>query len=70
MADGDGVVVVPRRVAVRVGQIAYMELVDDMKGRKELDEKTGRELDKTVTILEEPKDFFKRLGLPEDPNKK
>jgi 4-hydroxy-4-methyl-2-oxoglutarate aldolase len=70
VADGDGVVVVPRRVAVRVGQIAYMELVDDMKGRKELYEKTGRELDKTVIILEEPAAFFKRLGLPIDPNKK
>lgn len=70
VADSDGVVVVPRRVAVRVGQIAYMELVDDMKGRKELYEKTGRELDETVILLEEPQDFFKRLGLPTDPNKK
>ena len=70
VADGDGVVVVPRRVAVRVGQIAYMELVDDMKGRKELYEKTGRKLDETVIVLEEPVAFFKRLGLPADPNKK
>ncbi|WP_373493809.1 RraA family protein [Aquiflexum sp.] len=69
VADGDGVVVVPRRVAVRVGQIAYMELVDDMKGRKELYEKTGRELDETVIILEEPAAFFKKMGLPVDPNK-
>lgn len=69
IADSDGVVVVPRRVAVRVGQIAYLELVDDMKGRKKWYEETGRKLDKTVIIQEEPATFFKRLGLPEDPNK-
>ena len=68
VADSDGVVVVPRRVAVRVGQIAYMELVDDMAGRKSKYEETGRKLDDTVIIREEPKTFFKRLGLPEDPN--
>jgi regulator of RNase E activity RraA len=68
VADSDGVVVVPRRVAVRVGQIAYQELVDDMKGRKELYEKLGRKLDETVEIREEPAVFFKRLGLPADPN--
>ncbi len=69
VADSDGVVVVPRRVAVRVGQIAYLELVDDMKGRKELYDKLGRKSDKTVEIREEPAAFFKRLGLPADPNK-
>jgi 4-hydroxy-4-methyl-2-oxoglutarate aldolase len=69
VADSDGVVVVPRRVAVRVGQIAYMELVDDMKGRKELYKKLGRKIDSTVDIKEEPAAFFKRLGLPVDPNK-
>lgn len=68
VADSDGVVVVPRRVAVRVGQIAYQELVDDMKGRKELYEKLGRKTDETVEIREEPAAFFKRLGLPPDPN--
>ncbi len=70
VADSDGVVVVPRRVAARVGQIAYMELVDDMKGRRELYEKLGREMDETVEIPEEPAEFFKRHGLPPDPNKK
>lgn len=69
VADADGVVVVPRRVAVRVGQIAYQELADDMKGRKALYEKLGRKLDATVEITEEPTAFFKRLGLPADPNK-
>jgi regulator of RNase E activity RraA len=69
VADSDGVVVVPRRVAVRVGQIAYQELVDDMKGRKALYEKLGRKIDQTVEIREEPPVFFKRLGLPVDPNK-
>ena len=69
VADSDGVVVVPRRAAVRVGQIAYQELVDDMKGRRALYEKLGRTMDPTVEIREEPAVFFKRLGLPADPNK-
>lgn len=69
VADSDGVVVVPRRVAARVGQIAYQELVDDMKGRKELYDKLGRKIDQTVEIREEPATFFTRLGLPADPNK-
>lgn len=69
VADSDGVVVVPRRVAVRVGQIAYQELVDDMRGRRELYEKLGRNIDETVEIREDPSVFFKRLGLPQDPNK-
>ena len=69
VADSDGVIVVPRRVAVRVGQIAYLELEDDMQGRKKWFEETGRELDETVILKEEPAAFFKRLGLPEDPNK-
>ena len=68
VADSDGVVVVPRRVAARVGQIAYQELVDDIKGRRELYEKLGRKIDATVEIREEPATFFKRLGLPADPN--
>lgn len=68
VADSDGVVVVPRRVAVRVGQIAYQELVDDIKGRRELYKTLGMPLDDTVREREEPPAFFKRLGLPEDPN--
>lgn len=68
VADSDGVVVVPRRVAVRVGQIAYQELVDDIKGRKEFYEKLGRKVDETVENREEPSAFFIRLGLPPNPN--
>jgi 4-hydroxy-4-methyl-2-oxoglutarate aldolase len=68
VADSDGVVVVPRRVAVRVGQIAYMELVDDIAGRRYFYEQLGLPLDDTVAEREEPAAFFKRLGLPVDPN--
>lgn len=68
VADSDGVVVVPRRVAVRVGQIAYQELVDDIKGRRAYYESLGREIDETVANREEPAEFFERLGLPRDPN--
>jgi 4-hydroxy-4-methyl-2-oxoglutarate aldolase len=69
VADSDGVVVVPRAVAVRVGQIAYMELVDDIAGRQQLYEQLGLEPDDTVATREVPAQFFKRLGLPSDPNR-
>lgn len=69
VADSDGVVVVPRRVAARVGQIAYMELVDDIAGRRQFYDNLGMEHDETVELREEPARFFKRLGLPEDPNR-
>ena len=68
VADSDGVVVVPRRVAVRVGQIAYMELVDDIAGRRALYQELGLEYDDTTETREAPADFFRRLGLSEDPN--
>jgi 4-hydroxy-4-methyl-2-oxoglutarate aldolase len=68
VADTDGVVVVPRRVAVRVGQIAYQELVSDIDNRRALYERLGLEFDDTVRIREEPEEFFERLGLPADPN--
>jgi 4-hydroxy-4-methyl-2-oxoglutarate aldolase len=68
VADSDGVVVVPRRVAVRVGQIAYQELADDIRGRRELYEAIGRPLDETVQYVE-PRVLFERLGLPADPNR-
>lgn len=68
VADSDGVVVVPRRVAVRVGQIAYQELVADMANRRAIYEERGLELDDTVREREEPEEFFRRLGLPENPN--
>lgn len=69
VGDADGVVVVPRRVAVRVGQIAYQELVDDIAGRRELYEELGLPMDDTVRVREEPEEFFERLGLPADPNR-
>ncbi len=68
VADSDGVVVVPRRVAVRVGQIAYQELVADIEGRREFYEQMDMPFDDTVSEREEPEEFFERLGLPEDPN--
>jgi 4-hydroxy-4-methyl-2-oxoglutarate aldolase len=68
VADSDGVVVVPRRVAVRVGQIAYQELVDDIAGRRDLYQKLGFPMDETVRERERAQAFFRRLGLPENPN--
>lgn len=69
VADSDGVVVVPRRVAARVGQIAYQELVDDIAGRRQLYEELGLPFDDTVRIREQPEEFFQRLGLPRNPNR-
>ena len=69
VADADGVVVVPRRVAVRVGQIAYQELYADMANRRNLYLEKGLELDDTVRERDAPEVFFERLGLPADPNK-
>lgn len=68
VADSDGVVVVPRRVAVRVGQIAYQELVDDIEGRRHFYKELGREFDATTAKRQAPETFFKELGLPENPN--
>lgn len=68
VADSDGVVVVPRRVAVRVGQIAYQELYADMANRRALYQDRGIELDDTVRERDAPEVFFERLGLPADPN--
>jgi 4-hydroxy-4-methyl-2-oxoglutarate aldolase len=67
VADSDGVVVVPRRAAVRVGQIAYQELADDIRGRRQHYERLGLPLDATVEFVE-PRELFQRLGLPLDPN--
>lgn len=69
VADADGVVVVPRRVAVRVGQIAYQELYSDMANRRALYLEKGLELDDTVRERDAPEVFFERLGLPADPNR-
>jgi 4-hydroxy-4-methyl-2-oxoglutarate aldolase len=48
VADGDGVVVVPRAVAEKVAQYANEILTKDKAGRKGLYESLGRPLDKTV----------------------
>ena len=48
VADGDGVVVVPRAVAEQVAKYASEILVGDKAGRKSLYEDLGRPLDKTV----------------------
>jgi regulator of RNase E activity RraA len=48
VADGDGVVVVPRRVAKQVAEFAQEVLAKDKAGRKRLYEKLGMPMDKTV----------------------
>jgi regulator of RNase E activity RraA len=48
VADGDGVVVVPRGVAEKVAKFASGILTKDKEGRKGLYESLGRPLDKTV----------------------
>lgn len=48
VADGDGVVVVPREQAKPVAQFAREILNNDKKGRKDLYQKLGMPLDKTV----------------------
>lgn len=48
VADGDGVIVVPRRIAEEVAKHAHEVLAKDKAGRKALYEKLGMPLDKTV----------------------
>lgn len=48
VADGDGVVVVPRKMAREVAKYAHQELEADKIGRRNLYEKLGWELDETV----------------------
>ena len=48
IADGDGVVVVPREHAERVAEIAWDIANGDKQGRRKLYEKTGMPLDRTV----------------------
>jgi regulator of RNase E activity RraA len=48
VADGDGVVVVPRKVAEQVAEFAQSVLKADKAGRRDLYESLGRPLDKTV----------------------
>lgn len=53
VADGDGVIVVPRRVALDVAGYARAEHKRDMAGRRKLYEALGMEPDETVTDEEE-----------------
>jgi regulator of RNase E activity RraA len=48
VADGDGVVVVPREHAEKVAEIAWDVASGDKKGRRKLYEESGMELDETV----------------------
>jgi regulator of RNase E activity RraA len=48
VADGDGVIVVPRKIAFDVAQYAHQELRNDKVGRRKLYEALGMELDDTV----------------------
>jgi 4-hydroxy-4-methyl-2-oxoglutarate aldolase len=48
VADGDGVVMVPRRVAESAAAQARAILDSDKKARRGLYEKLGKKLDKTV----------------------
>lgn len=48
VADGDGVVVVPRAVAAEVAKYASAILAGDKAGRKSIYESLGKPLDKTV----------------------
>ncbi|WP_191561158.1 RraA family protein [Metabacillus idriensis] len=48
VADGDGVIVVPRKAAYDVAKFAHHELETDKYNRKKLYEKLGWELDPTV----------------------
>lgn len=48
VADGDGVIIVPRMHAEQVALFAHGILKTDMEGRKALYEKLGRDLDDTV----------------------
>ncbi|BFT74726.1 4-carboxy-4-hydroxy-2-oxoadipate aldolase/oxaloacetate decarboxylase [Paenibacillus sp. P36] len=48
VADGDGVIVVPRKLAYEVAKYAHQELKGDKAGRKRIYEAMGRALDHTV----------------------
>jgi len=48
VADGDGVIVVPRKMAFEVAKYAHKELKSDKGNRRALYEKLGWELDDTV----------------------
>jgi len=48
VADGDGIIVVPREIAFDVGKYAHEELEKDKAARRRLYERLGMELDHTV----------------------
>ncbi|WP_240762310.1 RraA family protein [Paenibacillus thalictri] len=48
VADGDGVIVVPRNIAHEVAKYAHQEFSNDKSGRRKLYEQLGWELDHTV----------------------
>jgi regulator of RNase E activity RraA len=48
VADGDGVIVVPREIALDVAHYARQELENDKAGRRRLYQDLGRPLDETV----------------------
>jgi regulator of RNase E activity RraA len=48
VADGDGLIVVPRKMALEVAKYAHQELANDKVGRRKLYEELGMELDETV----------------------
>jgi 4-hydroxy-4-methyl-2-oxoglutarate aldolase len=48
VADGDGVIVVPREKAIEVAQYAHQELRNDKAARRKMYEAEGRALDDTV----------------------
>jgi 4-hydroxy-4-methyl-2-oxoglutarate aldolase len=49
IADGDGVIVVPRRIAFEVADHAHRELKQDKLSRRQLYDALGMDLDDTVT---------------------
>ena len=52
VADGDGVIIVPRKIARDVAKWARREAVNDKAGRKQLYQDLGMELDETVMELD------------------
>ena len=48
VADGDGVIAVPRKIAKDVAKYAHRELFNDKNPRREKYEKLGWELDESV----------------------
>ena len=55
VADNDGVIVVPRKVAYDVAKYAWQEMNGDKAARQQLYKELGWELDDTVIPVEEKK---------------